>query len=206
MFPGDQHFYQFQLSAQEPTQHPLFIGAERTLFFQRVAGVGQYEVWAANNSVTDEAYFVYPVGTEVTSAGEDYTANRALSYCYQTGDESLSEIDNFNFLCASPINKPTASWTCDPTEIWFVMGSFAGTVTLYGETNLEVITRRRYGETFNRTIQGPVVALGSNTIEKWLKRWTLLLGDPLSSGLLALTMFGKSSTMGDAVQLFTKQI
>lgn len=210
LFPGDQHFYKFSLSAQQPEMHPMFHGAEQALFYRYLTTADQYDVWAANNVVTDEAYFVYPVGDEETSGGEDYSSNRALAYCYSGEDESLAEVDEFRFMCASSINKPTAGWTCDETERWFVMGAFDGTVTLYGETNLgetaAIITMRRYGQTFDRTVASGFLTLNSNVVEKLLERYTLLLASPVSSGPVTFELYGTKATNIATDLLLTKTL
>ena len=60
IFPGAKHFYRLDLGSQAPQQEPLYMGAEKELFFSRITGLGPYEVWAADNGCTDEIFFGYP--------------------------------------------------------------------------------------------------------------------------------------------------
>lgn len=207
LFPGDNQFFKFQLSAQEPVLHPLFYGAQDSLFFDRVPGAGKFSVWAANNGATGEIFFAYPFGADEEEDGfAEYTARRVLVMNTNEGEESLDEIDGFEFLCAATVNKPTAGWTCDKQELWFLMGDTDGRVTLYGASNLEIFTMLRYGEVFDSIMAGSLEGFGAETLDKYHKRLTILMANPSSTGKMTLSLYGAKATNITPVLLVTKDV
>jgi hypothetical protein len=204
LFPGAKHFYRLDLGSQAPQQEPLFMGAEKELFFSRIQGVGPYDVWAADNTCTDEIIFgylwdAYEVGY--------YGATRAIALKYAKNCESLSEIDGFNFTCAASIQKPLSGFDCDEVESWFVMGAGDGSVTLYGETNMEVLTRRRYGETFEASLAGGLfAAANASDTGSYARRFSLDPSSPVASAATTVTIYGSRSPNDTPVALETKTL
>lgn len=204
LFPGAKHFYRLDLGSQAPQQEPLFMGAERELFFSRIANSGVYDVWAADNACTDEILFAYT--WQAYEIGY-YGANRCLALKYAKGAESLSEISDFNFTCGATVQKPTAGQTCDEVECWFLMGAGDGGVTLYGQTNLAVLTRLRYGEPFSASLGGglfcPAAASDSGT---YVRRFSLDPSNPEASRATAVSIYGARAPNSPAVLLETKTL
>ena len=201
LFPGDRHFYTFPLSAQEPSPSPYFMGAETSLFFERIEGTDQYAIFAADNAPTGEIFVFYGF-----DAGDEYEAKRILALNYNETDECLKEIDDAGFTCAATVRKPLADWQADPTESWFLMGDEAGRITLYGKSNIQVFTQRRYGEVFWSSMAGGLMGFGSDEAEKYLKRFTILLKNPVSSDAMVLYLYGTRQTNVAPTLLTTKTL
>ena len=203
IFPGAKHFFRFGLGSQAVEQDTMFIGAEKELFFNRIAGAARYSVFCADNVCTDEMLFIYP-----WEAYEEfyYGANRALALRYAKGDESLAEISGFNFTCAAAVKKPTAGLTADELEDWFIMGDGEGKITLFGKTNLAVLTRRRYGELFEASIAGGLISFGTSDNGKYVRRFSLNPSNPQASAAIAVTIYGARAPNVAAVALETKTL
>lgn len=203
VFPGAQHFYRFDLGSQAPQQEPLFMGAEAELFFSRIKGLGPYEVWGANNVCTDEILFGY--------LWQDYEigyygSNRAIAMKYAVRCESIAEVSGFNFTCAATVQKPLAGFKCEELESWFLMGDGSGKVTLYGETNLEVITRRRYGEKFDASLAGGLTSFGHDDNGKYLRRFSIISSHPEASQAMQVTILGARAANVVPVVLETRTL
>lgn len=206
LFAGAANFYLYQLSAQEPVQHPMFSGVETTAFFDRVTDAGMLKVWAANNTAVGQVYFAFPLGDDSEEAYDEYSARRALSFTYREGDESVDDIDSFAFLCAATVSKPVADDRPDPTELWFLMGDTDGRVTLYGRSNTTLYTQRRYGELFDSVLAGGVMAFGRETLDKYMKRLTVLLADADDSGEMTVEIYGARQTNDTPVLMAIKDV
>ena len=204
LFPGAKHFYRLDLGSQAPQQEPLFMGAEKELFFSRIKGLGPYDVWAADNTCTDEVFFAYLWDDYYSGY---YGSNRAIAYKYAKQCESISEVSGFNFTCAATVQKPLAGFLCDEVESWFLMGDGNGVITQYGETNLEVLTRQRYGENFEASLGGglfsPQPASDNGT---YLRRFSLSPSNPDSSRATTVTIFGAGAANVEPVALETKTL
>lgn len=204
LFPGAKHFYRFDLGSQAPQQELLFMGAEKQLFFSRIKGLGTYDVWAADNLCTDEVFFAYPWAE--TQVGY-YGASRAIALKYAKACESISEVSGFNFNCAASVQKPLASFQCSEIESWFLMGAQDGTVTLYGETNLEVLTRQRYGENFEATLAGGLFSpQAASDNGSYARRFSLDPSNPEASQATTVTIYGASAPNATPVALETKTL
>lgn len=208
LFVGMNQVLTYQLSAQTPTQHELFLGAQKSLLFDKIQGVGTYSVWAQVNGVTGEVFIAYPLGVDEETEGyEEYSARAAIAVNFNEGQESIDPIDGFNFICAATVSKPIAGSKPDPTEIWFLMGDTDGRVTLYGKSNEQIFTYRRYGETFAATITGPLTGFavdtedrislfsgklrgyGGDAFDKYIRRLTLLMAGPQSTEPCTISLY-----------------
>lgn len=203
LFPGAKHFYRFDLGSQAPRQEPLFSGAEKELFFSRLAGVGTYEVWAADNLCTDEVYFAYP--WRAYEVGY-YGAARALALKYAKGCESIAEVSGFAFTCGATVQKPLAGDTCDEVESWFLLGDGEGKITLYGETNLGVTTRARYGEAFEAALQGGLFSPGAADNGTYVRRFSIDPANPDASAETEVTIYGARMPNAEPEVLETKTL
>jgi hypothetical protein len=203
LFPGAKHFYRYDLGSQAPQQEAQFKGAEKELFFSRIKGLGPYDVWAADNACTDEVFFgylwhAYEIGY--------YGANRAIALKYAKDCESIAEVSGFNFMCAATVQKPLAAFACDEVELWFLMGDGDGKVTLYGETNLEVLTRRRYGELFEASLGGGLFSPGPADNGTYLRRFSLDPSNPDASRATEVTIYGARMASDEPTVLETKTL
>lgn len=187
LFPGAKHFYRFDLGSQAPQQDAYFFGAEKDLFFSRIAGLGPYDVWAADNACTDEIFFAYNWQAYENGA---YNANRAIALKYAKGAESISEISGFDFSCAATVQKPVAGDACDEVEAWFLMGDGSGKITRYGESNLEVFTRQRYGENVEASLGGGLFAPSSNDTGTYVRRFSIDPSNPAASAAISVSIYG----------------
>lgn len=187
LFPGAKHFYRFDLGSQAPQQEASFFGAEKELFFSRIGGLGPYDVWSADNACTDEIFFAY--NWQEYDAG-DYNANRAIALKYAKGAESISEISGFDFACAASVQKPGAGMTCDEVESWFLMGAGDGKITRYGETNIEVTTRQRYGEDVEASVGGGLFAPAASDTGTYARRFSLDPSNPNASAAITVSIYG----------------
>lgn len=207
MFAGAKQFFTYQLSAQAPIQQSMMLGAQKTLFFDRVTNAAIYSVWAANNAATGEIWFAYPMGDDEEEMGyTEYTARRVLVLNYNEGEESLNEIDNFNFLSAGSVLKPTAGFTGDEQEVWFLMGDGFGRMTLYGRTSTQLLTQLRYGEAFDSILAGGLESFYGETIDKYLKRLTIIMANPEASGPMTLNIYGTTIATVAPVLLVQKVV
>lgn len=203
LFPSDRHFYRYSLGSQELLEDGTLFGAEKTLFFDRIADLDKYDVWAADNGCTGEIFFAYRWSDYYEYY---YGSNRALAVNYNQGCESCAEIDDFNFTCAATVQKPLAGLNCDEVEQWFLMGDGNGKITLFGRTNLATLTLLRYGEAFYATLGGGLLNAGIDDEAKYLRRFSLLPSDPDSSASVALTIYGAKATNVEPVALVTKTL
>lgn len=204
LFPGAKHFYRLDLGSQAPQQERLFKGAEKELFFSRIKGLGPYDVWAADNTCTDEMFFAYRWQEYETG---DYNAARAIALKYAKDCESISEISSFNFAGAASVQKPLADDACDEVELWFLMGDGAGGVTQYGETNLEVLTRQRYGESFEASLAGGLFAPANGSDSgTYVRRFSLDPSNPDASRATEVSIYSARTPNDEPVLLETKTL
>jgi hypothetical protein len=204
LFPGAKHFYRFDLGSQAPFQEKQFKGAEKNLFFSRIKGLGPYDVWAADNTCTDEMFFAYRWTDYETG---DYNAARAIALKYAKDCESIAEVSAFNFACAGTVQKPLTGFTCDEVELWFLMGDGAGKVTLYGETNLEVLTRQRYGENFEASLGGGLFAPAAGSDSgTYVRRFSMDPSNPEASRATAVSIYSARTPNDTPLLLETKTL
>lgn len=206
LFPGANAFYRYELSSQEPAVDGMFYGAETTAFFDRVTDAGLYKVWAADNTAVGQVYFAFPLGDDGEEDYGEYSARRALSFTYREGDESLDDIDGFHFLCGATVQKPLASDRQDPKEQWFLMGDTDGHVTLYGRSNTTLYTQRRYGEVFDSVTAGGLMGFGNTSIDKYMKRISMLMAGADASGTMTIEIYGARQPNDTPVLLATKDV
>ena len=133
-------------------------------------------------------------------------AVRALAVNYNEGSESCAEIDEFNFTCAAIVNKPLSGFACDEVEQWFLMGDADGKITRWGRSNIETLTLLRYGEAFAASLGGGLLNAGFDTRPKYVRRFSLLPGDPDSSVATTVSIYGAKNTSVDPVLLETKTL
>lgn len=141
-YAGRNAFYSFDLTTQRPEELPAF-ELLSNLFFDQASHADQNEIWAAENAVTKEVFFVFPSNTD----------DRAICYDYVNGTCSTTSM---RITAGATIKKPVAGLATGPQEDWFVMGLPDGSVAQYGLTNAPpvpsgAITASQAGNTVTAT-------------------------------------------------------
>lgn len=120
-YAGRNAFYGFDLTTQRP-QELQVMELISNLFFDQAGLADQNEVWAAENAVTKEVFFVFPSNTE----------DRAICYDYFTNTCSTTSME---ITAGATIKKPISGLGTGPLEDWFIVGLPDGSVAQYGLTN-----------------------------------------------------------------------
>jgi len=115
IYAGDSAFYSFDLASRKPKELPAFKNTD-TLFFNDASSANTESIYAADNQVTKEIWFV----TNGSSS------DKALCFDYLFNTLSTTSA---NITAASTIKKPGTE------EDWFVMGNSGGVVLVYGLTH-----------------------------------------------------------------------
>tara|TARA_R100000808_G_C2153203_1_gene163233 strand:- start:140 stop:2662 length:2523 start_codon:yes stop_codon:yes gene_type:complete len=115
IYAGDSAFYTFDLASRKPKELPDFKNAD-ALFFDNATSANTENIYAADNQITKEIWFV----TNGSSS------DKALCFDYLFNTLSTTSA---NITSASTIQKPGTE------EDWFVMGTSGGVVLVYGLTH-----------------------------------------------------------------------
>lgn len=175
LYAGSSYFYTFSLGSQEPKIHGLLSKCARTMFFSNVQGqTPTHPPYAAVNGVTEEVFITASVGTTPTTYN-------TMAYRYTEGEESVSEVSDFRFICAATLHRPNGNKTVDNSVLWFVLGGRDGLVTVDG------ISPTRHGVAFQPRIVFGLNALGDERNEKHLSEWIPLFTTNSPSFTLSLT-------------------
>lgn len=131
LYAGRNAFYTFDLTNQLPL---LFSLAEpcKNLFYDNVTLAETDQVFATNNAMTREAWFVFP-GTPPIGESPPYNGpDWALCFDYI---QNTASTHGFRLTAGEMIDKPLSGQETGPAEEWFIMGTTLGSVVLYGLTN-----------------------------------------------------------------------
>lgn len=196
LFAGERYFYRFSLSALRSEIDPVMADCKDTLFFSRVSTADKDNIFAVVNPCTNEVFIHY----RYVVGGTYYYAVVARDF----QNECADNITTMPFQCAAVIHKPKANRDSDDIELWYIMGGLDGTVTLYGKTNLAVLTQQRYGVSFlSRWLSG-LEAFGDPNNEKIVKTWTPIFSAAGSAAALTFKLYGADDTNQTPVLLETK--
>lgn len=137
-YAGRNAFYAFDLVTQRPQEIPV-LNLLSNLFFDQASVSDQNLIWAAENAITKEVWFVFPSTVDDKAICYDYFTNT----CSTTGIEITAGLT---------IKKPIAGLASGPQEDWFIMGLPNGSVAQYGLTAAKpipsgVITASQAGNT-----------------------------------------------------------
>ena len=116
IYAGNSSFYTFDLSSRKPKEIVAFKNAD-TLFFDNAEIANTESIFATDNQLTKEIWFVTNKGT---------SSDKAICYDYIFRTLSTTSI---TVTAAATVEKPGSS------EDWFVMGNGSGIVLLYGLNN-----------------------------------------------------------------------
>lgn len=150
VYAGRNDFYRFDLSTQQPKLLPKFEACS-DVFFDNATLSRTEEIYAADNGVTHEIWWMFP------SNGAD------KGLAYDTKRDSLAQL-GFACTAAATIRKPIVGLASGAEQDWFIMGTDRGTVVVYGLTNepqglpdwnnKEAIWFRRFANPYSSTKTG----------------------------------------------------
>ena len=170
IYAGASSFYSFDLASRKPKELPDFKNAD-TLFFDNATSLNTESIYAADNQLTKEIWFV---------TNGSAVSDKALCYDYIFNTLSTTSA---HVTAAATIKKPGAD------QDWFVMGTSQGIVLTYGLAN-ETVTRwtgkdyfyRRgnatysnQGLTYDAELESGAEDFGDGFNEKDLKSYVLHL-------------------------------
>ena len=115
IYAGDSAFYTFDLASRKPKELPDFKNAD-ALFFDNATSANTENIYAADNQITKEIWFV--------TNGSSSDKALCFDYLFNTLSTTSASIT-----AASTIQKPGTE------EDWFVMGTSGGVVLVYGLTH-----------------------------------------------------------------------
>jgi len=192
VYAGENSFWRFDLTTQIPR---VFESAElcKDIFFS-VATIAQTSsVFAVNNPLTKEVFFVVP------SAGSD----KVLAFDYQHSEWSTSSM---SITAGTSCKRQVAGTANGPTDNWFIMGNGAGTVMIYGLANEAVaawgsgvksIYYRRGENGYNATkvaydsvMQSGLGHFGTNLIEKKVRSYSIIMSSLSAGTTIAIDLLG----------------
>ena len=116
IYAGDSAFYTFDLASRKPKELPAFKNAD-SLFFNEAAIANTESIYAADNRLTKELWFVTNGAT---------SSDKVLCFDYLFNTLSTTSA---NVTAGTTVSKPGSS------EDWFVMGTASGVVLVYGLTH-----------------------------------------------------------------------
>jgi hypothetical protein len=119
IFAGRTQFYSFDLTTRQPTPIEAF-DLLSNLFYDYAAISDTESIYAADNELTQELWFVCPANA----------ANPVLAYDYVY--KTFSTID-FPFTCAATVKDAVNPLVAETSDC-FLMGTAAGTLLVYGLT------------------------------------------------------------------------
>ena len=126
VYAGRNSFYRFDLTNQQPMILPKFESCSN-IFFSQATLDNTESIFASENGITHEIIFVMP------STNPIWYAERMLCWDYKQDTLSTSAVA---ISSAATVRKPITGLAAGAEEDWFLMGMPAGTVVLYGKTNI----------------------------------------------------------------------
>jgi len=123
VYAGRNAFYKLDLQTRIPVEVGKLDLCSNLFFDNPSVSIGAAcDIYAVDNSLTKEVWFCHPSST----------SDHALCYDYRYNTVSTSSI---NISAAASVKRPTLNISPVETEDWFVMGTSAGTLLLYGKVN-----------------------------------------------------------------------
>lgn len=210
LYAGRDSFFEFDLVNLYPrVSVPLELCKD---FFFNVATLAQtHRIWAADNVLTSEIWFVvYPQEIE----------DRLLAYDYLSPVPTVST-SSARISAAATIKRPASGATVGENEDWFVMGTAAGAVLIYGLTYLPNPTWGGAKAIFYRREAAPYIAtkldyickaqsglsgFGSAHREKDVRAWVPLLASQSPETALQFELLGARNVEEGMAVLATQAI
>lgn len=194
VYAGRNSFYRYDLTNQIPQE--IDIGEFcKDVFFSQATLANTNQIFAADNSITKEAFIVFP----------SETSDKMLAFDYQHSTFSTSDME---ITAANIVKRPEVGISIGESEDWFVMGTGDGVVLLYGLSdenvdawNAEEIIYRRSANPFTSTTLGydstlkPGLSNFADPVnEKDTRSYTLILSSHSPDGEVAITFYGTRNT------------
>jgi hypothetical protein len=171
MYAGATMFYTYKLGSLEPQIDEVLVKCADTEFFSRnFPGSDLGRIFASDNGVTSEAMFVV-----TNSVG----GQRALCYNYDDGSASIISTD-WTFRSSATVRRPLAGNIPDNSESWFIMGTDAGLIHIYGRTARTLLTMGRNGQPWTALIETSHLGFADEFNEKDLRTVVPLFNDDSS--------------------------
>lgn len=148
LYAGKSAFFRFDLTSRIPRiVEVMELVSDK--FFTNVRLELTDDIWAAINTITNEAWFRVPVATQ----------DKILAFDYRYNTMSTSSV---NITAAATVKRPTTELQTGETEDWFVMGNAQATILTYGLTDSPQSAWNNAKEIFYRRENNPYSAtLGS---------------------------------------------
>ena len=193
IYAGANAFYSIDLASRRPKEIPEFKNAD-TLFFDNAELANTESIYAADNQLTKEVWFVTNKGT---------ASDKALCFDYIFRTLSTTSMV---VTAAATVEKPGES------EDWFVMGNGSGIILLYGlnnESNSRWSGKNYFSRRGNTTYSTSAVSydsvlesgaedFGDTFGEKDMRSYVLHLAHTSDSPSTRLDLFGYHN-VGDVV-------
>lgn len=121
LYAGKSAFFRFDLTSRIPRiVEVMELISDKFFTTARLALTD--DIWAAINTITNEAWFRIPVATQ----------DKILAFDYRYNTTSTSSVD---ITAAATVKRPTTELQTGETEDWFVMGNAAAVILTYGLTD-----------------------------------------------------------------------
>lgn len=124
IYAGRNSFYRFDLTNQQPMILPHFESCSN-IFYAQASLANTEHIFAADNGITHEILFAFPQ----TTPGPDW----GVIWDYKQDTISTTAVQ---ITAMATIRKPLAGLSSGAEEDWCILGNGAGTVMLYGKTDL----------------------------------------------------------------------
>jgi hypothetical protein len=124
IYAGRNAFYRFDLTNQQPMILPKFESCSN-IFFDQATLANTERIFAAENGITHEILFVWPVRGS-------YYPEQILLWDYKWNSISTSSAI---ITAACTVRKPLTGRASGAEQDWFIMGTGHGAVLIYGKTN-----------------------------------------------------------------------
>jgi len=180
LYAGATAFYKYELGSLEPSIDEALFKCAFTEFFSKDYDVTDLKsVYAVDNGVTSEIFFVLPFGVG------QYTT-LCYSYLYNT----VSTINNdWQFRSAATVRKPLAGQLGDPSESWFIMGTANGMINVYGRTSRELTIMQRNSANWSADLHTGLLWMNDSFNEKDIRTFVPLYNSVSGAFPLTVTSF-----------------
>lgn len=208
VYAGSGSFYKFDLTNRIPEiVQEMEVCSD--LFFNEATLENTESIFAVENGITSEAWFVFP----------STSSDKAICLDYKYGTVSTTGME---VTAAAMVKKPETGVVVGSTEDWFVLGTEDGVLVQYGKADAEQaqwsddkeIYYRRSAYPFDETKTGYASALytgmgnfGDDFNEKDVMEHVFYLAStPESNCQIALAFYGSRNVAETATSLLSKTV
>ena len=198
IYAGKDNFYRFDLSTQRPIED-VTLELCKGQFFDYADLISTESVWASANSTTKEINFSTP------------TQTLCLDYLFNTASVSDAVVT-----ASGSVKRPSEIALTRETEDWFVMGTEAGTIILYGKAhepveswgNVDEILYRRevypfsaVKNSYDSTVRSGMGDFGSSYVHKILRAIQVVLSSRSGTPPVLVMPLGSEIAAANVTQL-----